>query len=130
PHQQSPQSPPASTDRAPSSNKRAEQNRKAQRTFRARRHQRLKYLESRSPLLDAAVASSNEANRRWEESRLLLDDLRAENAALRAAVQQAQLLPRPHPSTGVSPITHSEEPENDNLAGDIKRPLSVATQHH
>jgi hypothetical protein len=53
----------------------------------------VKALESRSQLLDAALASADEANRRWEECRALVDQLRVENAALRAALSQAQLLP-------------------------------------
>lgn len=50
----------------------------------------VKALESRSQLLDAALASADEANRRWEECRALVDQLRIENAALRAALNQAQ----------------------------------------
>ncbi|KAI0786705.1 hypothetical protein C8Q75DRAFT_808230 [Abortiporus biennis] len=73
-----------------SQSKRAEQNRKAQRAFRERRDQHVKALESRSQLLDAALASADEANRRWEECRALVDQLRIENAALRAALSQAQ----------------------------------------
>ncbi|TDL26241.1 hypothetical protein BD410DRAFT_800810 [Rickenella mellea] len=73
-----------------STSKRAEQNRKAQRAFRERRDQHVKALESRSQLLDAALASADEANRRWEECRTLVDQLRIENAALRSALQQAQ----------------------------------------
>ncbi|KAL1707443.1 hypothetical protein EV121DRAFT_255817 [Schizophyllum commune] len=76
-----------------STSKRAEQNRKAQRAFRERRDQHVKALESRSQLLDAALASADEANRRWEECRTLVDQLRVENAALRAALSQAQMLP-------------------------------------
>ncbi|TFK22592.1 hypothetical protein FA15DRAFT_595891 [Coprinopsis marcescibilis] len=72
-----------------SSSKRAEQNRKAQRAFRERRDQHVKYLESRSQLLDAALQSADEANRRWEECRALVDQLRVENAALRAALSQS-----------------------------------------
>ncbi|KIJ18735.1 hypothetical protein PAXINDRAFT_167286 [Paxillus involutus ATCC 200175] len=85
-----------------SQSKRAEQNRKAQRAFRERRDQRVKALESRSQLLDAALASADEANRRWEECRALVDQLRIENTALRAALSQSQmgghqLLPPPQP---------------------------------
>ena len=50
----------------------------------------VKALESRSQLLDAALASADEANRRWEECRALVDQLRIENTALRTALQQAQ----------------------------------------
>nr|VWO96960.1 N/A [Ganoderma boninense] len=65
-------------------------NRKAQRAFRERRDQHVKTLESRSQLLDAALASADEANRRWEECRTIVDQLRIENATLRAALQAAQ----------------------------------------
>ena len=45
-------------------------------------------------MLDAALASADEANRRWEECRTIVDQLRIENATLRAALQatQAQLM--------------------------------------
>ena len=106
--------------------KRAKQNRKAQRAFRERRQQyviplissacscphynhaarRVNTLQLRSDLLDVAVASADEANRRWEECKALVeeanrrweecraqvDQLRIENAALRAALGPAQLL--------------------------------------
>ncbi|CAA7259288.1 unnamed protein product [Cyclocybe aegerita] len=107
--QQAPdQSPPPASNaanRTLSNSKRAEQNRKAQRAFRERRDQHVKALESRSQLLDAALASADEANRRWEECRALVDQLRVENAALRAALSQAHLLP-PNLSGG-SATTHS-----------------------
>ena len=67
-------------------------------SFRARKHaltvcpRHVKALESRSQLLDAALASADEANRRWEDCRQLVDQLRIENAALRAALAQAQML--------------------------------------
>ncbi|KAF8650403.1 hypothetical protein AX16_005210 [Volvariella volvacea WC 439] len=85
-----PQVAPTAGGRTLSQSKRAEQNRKAQRAFRERRDQHVKALESRSQLLDAALASADEANRRWEECRALVDQLRVENAALRAALSQAQ----------------------------------------
>jgi hypothetical protein len=44
----------------------------------------MKQLESRSQLLETALASADEANRRWEECRALVDQLRVENAAIRA----------------------------------------------
>ncbi|VDC01732.1 unnamed protein product [Peniophora sp. CBMAI 1063] len=74
-----------------SNSKRAEQNRKAQRAFRERRDAKVRELEQRSALLDSALASADEANRRWEECRALVDQLRVENAALRAALTQAQM---------------------------------------
>ncbi|RDX47913.1 hypothetical protein K466DRAFT_466922, partial [Polyporus arcularius HHB13444] len=89
PPQQQPEqrSPGGSAGRTLSQSKRAEQNRKAQRAFRERRDQHVKTLESRSQLLDAALASADEANRRWEECRTIVDQLRIENATLRAALQ-------------------------------------------
>ena len=58
----------------------------------------MKALESRSQLLDAALASADEANRRWEDCRALVDQLRIENATLRAALEQAQLAAGQTPS--------------------------------
>ncbi|KAJ7593853.1 hypothetical protein C8J56DRAFT_925321 [Mycena floridula] len=114
PPQQS-QSPPAEQGtpqgRALSQSKRAEQNRKAQRAFRERRDQHVKALESRSQLLDAALASADEANRRWEECRALVDQLRVENSALRAALSQqhgAQMMP-PGPQQSLGHSGLSEE---------------------
>ncbi|KAL1744668.1 hypothetical protein HDZ31DRAFT_38078 [Schizophyllum fasciatum] len=97
-----------------STSKRAEQNRKAQRAFRERRDQHVKALESRSQLLDAALASADEANRRWEECRTLVDQLRVENAALRAALSQAQLMP---PGTTIvvgGPEQHQQHPQHQH----------------
>ncbi|KAJ7733734.1 hypothetical protein DFH07DRAFT_870924 [Mycena maculata] len=118
------QSPPPNSQagRALSSSKRAEQNRKAQRAFRERRDQHVKQLESRSALLDAALASADEANRRWEECRVLVDQLRVENAALRAALtQQAQLLP---PGTLNNHGAHLEETEGGNGTDELKNPTA------
>lgn len=53
-------------------------------------YRHVRALESRSQLLDAALASADEANRRWEECRALVDQLRIENTALRTALQQSQ----------------------------------------
>ncbi|ELU42550.1 bZIP transcription factor domain-containing protein [Rhizoctonia solani AG-1 IA] len=66
--------------------KRAEQNRKAQRAFRERRDQHVKQLESRSAMLDVALANADEANRRLEDQRILVEQLRAENQALRTTL--------------------------------------------
>lgn len=60
--------------------------------------------------MDAALASADEANRRWEECRTLVDQLRVENAALRAALSQASLLP---PSLTV-PATAPPPGNNNN----------------
>lgn len=64
--------------------------------FLTRLCRHVKALESRSQLLDAALASADEANRRWEECRALVDQLRIENAALRAALAQAQMMGAPN----------------------------------
>ena len=53
-------------------------------------YRHVKALEQRSQLLDAALAGADEANRRWEECRAIVDQLRIENTALRTALQQAQ----------------------------------------
>jgi len=103
--------------RALAQSKRAEQNRKAQRAFRERRDAHVKALESRSQLLDSALASADEANRRWEECRALVDQLRIENAALRQALNQAQLLanangnlPQPPPPVNLPPHLTTNPP--------------------
>lgn len=61
----------------------------------------VKTLESRSQLLDAALASADEANRRWEECRTIVDQLRIENATLRAALQAAQNPLNPNPNVSL-----------------------------
>jgi hypothetical protein len=75
--------------------------------------------------LDAALASADEANRRWEECRALVDQLRIENAALRAALSQSQMMGSgasnvPPPNSGeerpaAAPVTEggksAEEPK-------------------
>ncbi|KAG9127083.1 hypothetical protein FRC07_000734 [Ceratobasidium sp. 392] len=78
--------PQAHAGRPLNNSKRAEQNRKAQRAFRERRDQHVKQLESRSAMLDVALANADEANRRLEDSRILVEQLRAENQALRTAL--------------------------------------------
>lgn len=77
----------------------------------------VKALESRSQLLDSALASADEANRRWEECRALVDQLRIENAALRQALNQAQLLananghmPQPPPQVNLPPHLTTNPP--------------------
>jgi len=79
--------------------------------------------------LDAALASADEANRRWEECRALVDQLRVENAALRAALSQAQMLPpasiivpatasAPTSNTASNPPSGAQEKPADRLPGD------------
>lgn len=75
--------------RSLSNSKRAEQNRRAQRAFRERRDTRIKFLETRAELLTETIAQAEEAHRRWEECRALVDQLRHENAMLRAALDNA-----------------------------------------
>ncbi|KAF9263427.1 hypothetical protein L218DRAFT_1077397 [Marasmius fiardii PR-910] len=122
--QQAQQSSPGGTQsagRALSNSKRAEQNRKAQRAFRERRDQHVKALESRSQLLDAALASADEANRRWEECRALVDQLRVENATLRAALNQhVQQLPLP-PTLQPQPPQQLTEPHKEDDNKDDKK---------
>ncbi|KAJ7462220.1 hypothetical protein B0H11DRAFT_2054642 [Mycena galericulata] len=117
------QSPPPNSQsgRALSSSKRAEQNRKAQRAFRQRRDERVKDLETRAALLDTALASADEANRRWVECRALVDQLRVENTALRAALSQAQMLP---PGAMNNHGAHLEETEAANGSGELKNPTA------
>jgi len=50
----------------------------------------VKALESRSLLLETALASVEEANRRWEEARHVAESLRIENNQLRAALAAFQ----------------------------------------
>lgn len=92
----------------------------------------VKALESRSQLLDAALASADEANRRWEECRALVDQLRVENAALRAALsQQAQLLPPGggHPPSAVNSNNgaHQEEVKNPEGSNELKNDSAEVT---
>lgn len=108
----------ANANRTLSQSKRAEQNRKAQRAFRERRDQHVKALESRSQLLDAALASADEANRRWEECRALVDQLRIENAALRSALNQAQMMNAAGgPNGNVEANTQGQPPEQAASGG-------------
>ncbi|KAG6845417.1 hypothetical protein H0H87_009764 [Tephrocybe sp. NHM501043] len=83
----------------------------AQRSSRKRKH--VKALESRSQLLDAALSSADEANRRWEECRVLLDQLRVENAALRAALSQSQIIPQLPPNPAAQPSQNSQQEKTD-----------------
>ncbi|KIM31140.1 hypothetical protein M408DRAFT_254167 [Serendipita vermifera MAFF 305830] len=98
----------ASKGRSLSSTKRAEQNRRAQRAFRERRDTRIKFLETRAELLNETLAQAEEAHRRWEECRALVDQLRHENAMLRAALDNAGVSSDTIPSVDVHSTTHSE----------------------
>lgn len=46
-------------------------------------------MEQRAILLDETIQKAEEANRRWEECRVLVDQLRHENAMLRTALEDA-----------------------------------------
>jgi hypothetical protein len=46
-------------------------------------------LETRAELLTETIAQAEEAHRRWEECRALVDQLRHENAMLRTALDNA-----------------------------------------
>ncbi|EKM54602.1 uncharacterized protein PHACADRAFT_258572 [Phanerochaete carnosa HHB-10118-sp] len=129
PSEQNPQQlPPLPPNRQLSTSKRAEQNRKAQRAFRERRDQHVKALESRSQLLDAALASADEANRRWEDCRQLVDQLRIENSALRAALAQAQMM-NPGSVPPPPPVLPDQQPPptrpNESLAPQPPQPQST-----
>jgi len=67
--------------------------------------------------LDAALASADEANRRWEECRALVDQLRVENAALRAALTQAHLLP-PNLSTPAAVAITTTQQQDEHKPAD------------
>ncbi|KZO95591.1 hypothetical protein CALVIDRAFT_564637 [Calocera viscosa TUFC12733] len=99
-----------------STSKRAEQNRKAQRAFRERREQHVKQLESRSQLLDAALASADAANRRYEEARAMVEQLRSENSALRQALQSA--------TTASHPGSNKPSPPRDSKMNGAEPPSS------
>ena len=77
----------------------------------------VKALESRSQLLDAALASADEANRRWEECRALVDQLRLENTALRNTLSSLQIQP---PGGGGGPSNNNgAHAEWDDIAARI-----------
>ena len=77
-------------------------------------HRHVKALEQRSQLLDAALAGADEANRRWEECRALVDQLRIENTALRTALQQAQTQIT---ALGGNPVVPGEDPKASEDGG-------------
>jgi len=90
----------------------------------------VKALESRSQLLDAALASADEANRRWEECRALVDQLRVENAALRAALsQQAHLLPPTLNPALAANGAQPEDPKAPEAPSDPKNDAPEKTDH-
>ena len=87
----------------------------------------MKALESRSQLLDAALASADEANRRWEECRALVDSLRIEITTLRGHINALQeenaklrdaLGPNAPEAAGVAPSVTMSAPAHDHTAGE------------
>ncbi|KAG9084139.1 hypothetical protein FRC06_004194 [Ceratobasidium sp. 370] len=121
--------PQAHSGRPLNNSKRAEQNRKAQRAFRERRDQHVKQLESRSAMLDVALANADEANRRLEDSRILVEQLRAENQALRTALS-AYVPQHGHPHSQLMiqavPIPGLQLPQSSAQPG--PPPGAVATE--
>ncbi|TFY62110.1 hypothetical protein EVJ58_g4073 [Rhodofomes roseus] len=93
--------------------------------FDPERH--VKALESRSQLLDAALASADEANRRWEECRALVDSLRIEINTLRGHISALQeengklrdaLGPNAPEAAGVAPSVTMSAPAPDQSGGE------------
>lgn len=74
----------------------------------------MKQLETRAALLEEALEQANEANRRWEETRALVDQLRHENAMLRAALDKVQTLTGAAISTMAPPLEQATL--NDSVA--------------
>ncbi|EUC64263.1 bZIP transcription factor [Rhizoctonia solani AG-3 Rhs1AP] len=109
--------------------KRAEQNRKAQRAFRERRDQHVKQLESRSAMLDVALANADEANRRLEDQRILVEQLRAENQALRTAL--AAYVPQhghPHSQLMIQTVPIPGMPLTPPVGQPLPPPGVIATE--
>jgi hypothetical protein len=65
-------------------------------------------LEARAELLNETIAQAEEAHRRWEECRALVDQLRHENAMLRAALDNAGVSADSIPSVDIHSTSHSE----------------------
>ncbi|CAE6517868.1 unnamed protein product [Rhizoctonia solani] len=123
------QQPPGHGTRPLNNSKRAEQNRKAQRAFRERRDQHVKQLESRSAMLDVALANADEANRRLEDQRILVEQLRAENQALRTAL--AAYVPQhghPHSQLMIQSVPMPGMPLTPPVGQQLPPPGVLATE--
>lgn len=66
-------------------------------------------MEQRAILLEETIQKAEEANRRWEECRVLVDQLRHENAMLRNALEDAGINSENIPST----LPHSNGQSHD-----------------
>lgn len=86
-------------------------------------NRRVKHLEARASLLEETIAQADEANRRWEECRALVDRLRHENAMLRAALEQAGI------SVNGIPSSHSNSHPNSHSQSS-HGPTSSTTNHN
>lgn len=65
-------------------------------------------MEARAELLNETIGQAEEAHRRWEECRALVDQLRHENAMLRSALDNAGVSSEGIPSVDVHSTTHSD----------------------
>ncbi|CAG7850672.1 SubName: Full=Uncharacterized protein {ECO:0000313/EMBL:CCA75671.1} [Serendipita indica DSM 11827] len=111
------ENPNGSKGRTLSNSKRAEQNRRAQRAFRMRRDARVKYLEEQAALLQETLAHAEATNKRWEECRALVDQLRHENSMLRSALENAGI--------DVESISN-QSTTSSNLAGATSAPATTS----
>lgn len=130
-----------SKGRTLSNSKRAEQNRRAQRAFRMRRDARVKHLEEQAALLQETLAHAEATNRRWEECRALVDQLRHENTMLRSALENAGIdvetisdqstTPSSNPAGATSaPVVMTNGSSPNGVDGDARRPLLLHTMQN
>lgn len=80
----------------------------------------IKYLESRSELLDAALQQAEESNRRWEEARGVMDALKRENEILRRALTHQANNPAALGSLALPP--HNLPPRQPPAGGPQQQP--------
>ena len=84
---------------------------------------RVKYLEEQAALLQETLAHAEATNRRWEECRALVDQLRHENTMLRSALDNAgiEIESIPHQSTTSKPAVSGAI--SSTVDGDAHRPV-------
>jgi hypothetical protein len=75
-------------------------------------------LEARAALLDETISQTEEANRRWEECRALVDQLRHENAMLRTALENAGISTENIPSVHTNGQATGVRGRNDDAMSD------------